>query len=72
MGTQAGLGARARPTRLSKKSNFGIFAEKHLLKTKELGIPIFSVLGFFDSLNKGMQATGNSLRSYLASALSRA
>ena len=38
-------------TRLSKKSNFGIFMEKRLLKIKELWTLIFSVLGFFDSLN---------------------
>jgi hypothetical protein len=29
-------------TRLSKKSNFGIFAEKRLLKTKDLSATIFS------------------------------
>ena len=29
----------------------------------------FSILGFFDSLNIGMQATANSLRSYLAPAI---
>ena len=50
------------PTRLSKKSNFGIFAEKRLLKTKELWALTFSFLGFFDSLNYGVQATAYSLR----------
>jgi hypothetical protein len=32
----------------------------------------FQVLGFFDNLNNGMQATANSVRSYLASAVCRA
>jgi hypothetical protein len=32
----------------------------------------FQALGFFDSLNKGMQATGNSVRSSLAPPARRA
>jgi hypothetical protein len=32
------------------------------LKTKELWAPIVSVLGFFDSLNKGVQLTAYGLR----------
>ena len=49
--------AGPRLTRLSKKFNFGIFIEKRLLKIKELGVVIFSFLGFFDSLNIGEQVT---------------
>jgi hypothetical protein len=45
-----------RLTRLSKKSNFGVFTEKHLLKTKELWTQIFLISRFFDSLNIGVQA----------------
>jgi hypothetical protein len=35
--------------------------EKHLLKIKGLWSLIFSVLGFFDSLNKGLPLTPYSL-----------
>ena len=59
-------------TRLSKKSGFGIFTEKSLLKIKGVWAPIFSVLGFFHSLNPNMQATANSLRSCPALAIRRA
>ena len=54
---------QTRPTRLSKKVNFGIFTGKSPLKIKELWALIFSVLGFFDSLNIGMQVTAYSVRS---------
>jgi hypothetical protein len=43
-------------TRVWKKANFGILTEKRLLKTKELWALVFSVLGFFYSLNAGPQA----------------
>jgi hypothetical protein len=43
--------------------------EKRLLKIKGLCALIFSVLGFFDSLNIGLQATANSLRSCVAAAI---
>jgi len=41
--------------------------EKQLLKIKELWSLIFSVLGFFDSLNNALQLTAYSLRSASAS-----
>jgi hypothetical protein len=42
------------------------------LEIKRLWALIFSVLGFFDGLNNRVQATGNSLRSFLALAISSA
>jgi hypothetical protein len=50
-------------TRLSKKSNFSVFMEKCFFKIKELWTLVFSISGFFDSLNKRMQVTANSVRS---------
>jgi hypothetical protein len=47
--------ALSRLTRLSKKSKFGIFAATQALKINGLCVPIVQVLGFFDSLNQGMQ-----------------
>jgi hypothetical protein len=47
-----------------------VFREKLSLKIKDLRVPIFQVLGFFDSLNIGVQATAYSIR--CAPACSRA
>ena len=57
----------SRLTRRSKKSSFGVFTEKCLLKTKELWTLLFSISGFFDSRNEGMQATAYSLHCAAAS-----
>jgi hypothetical protein len=54
-------------TRWSKKSSFGVFTEKRLLKTQGLWTLLFSISGLFDSLNEGMQATAYSLRCAAAS-----
>jgi hypothetical protein len=43
-------------TKVEKKANFGPFMEKLLLKTKALWALVFSVLGFFYSLNATAQA----------------
>src|SRR5216683_2508310 len=47
------------PHETVEKVRFGVFMEKRLLKTKELQTPVFSISGFFDSLNHGVQPTAS-------------